>query len=192
MARHARARRTSKVATGFVVAVTITAGAISHRAADWWPPAGPFVAGAAVGERVEVPPVAVIVHGARAGMVLADDLGDEQLTTDGVWIAVDVTVDALDEPSPVGEFELRDEQGRSYRQSNRMSNDMAGQAFEPGIAERGDVVFEVPWDALGALVLVVSPDSPGRVAPRGTAEIPLNVGDVSDEPLTPEPRGLVT
>lgn len=191
-ARHARPRRTSRTATAAVVLITIAAGAISSNATDWWPPTGPFVTGSAVGERVDVSPVSVVVHGARAGTVLTDFSADDGLTTDGVWVAVDLTAEALTEPSRVSEFALRDARGRSYRQTNRIANDMSGRAFEPGISERGEVVFELPWDALGALVLVVSPNSPGSVMPRAVGEVALTVGDVGEEPVEPRSRGLAS
>lgn len=191
-ARHARTRRPSRGATAAVIVLTIATGAVSNSATDWWPPTGPFVTSGDVGERIEVPPVSVVVHGVRAGTLLVDFGADDGLTTDGVWIAVDVTAEALSEPSNIGEFALRDERGRSYRQSNRVSNDMVGRAFDPGISERGDVVFELPRDALDGLVLVVSPDAPGRVAPRAAAEVALTIGGVGDEPVEPRSRELAS
>lgn len=170
--------------------IVVAAGAVASRAETWWPPTSPFVRAAAVGEPVTVEPVRVTVHGARAATVLADGLGE--LTSDGSWVAVDITAAALAEPAPIMGMALRDREGREYEQTDRATNAMVGAAFDPLVPERGEVVFEVPADALGELTLVISPESPGRMVPRAEAEVPLTVDEVADEPLTPRVRELAS
>ncbi|TDD65003.1 hypothetical protein E1262_26505 [Jiangella aurantiaca] len=188
MARHRRAQRPSRAGLVTMTVVVIAAGAVVSRADTWWPEAGPFVTEAEVGEPVHVEPVRVTVHGARAATVLADGLND--LDSEGVWIAVDVTAAALDQPAGISGMMLRDRRGREYASSNRVTNPMIGSTFDPRVPERGEVVFEVPSDALGRFTLVVSPDAPGRTVPRAEAEMPLRVDEAADEPLTPRSRDL--
>lgn len=190
MGRHRRVRRPSRPGLVAMAVVVVAAGAVASRAETWWPPTGPFVRAAALGEPVTVEPVRVTVHGARAGTVLVDGL--DQLTSDGSWVAVDITAAALTEPAPIMGLALRDREGREYEQTDRATNAMVGAAFDPLVPERGEVVFELPADALGELTLVISPDSPGRTVPRAEAEVRLTVGDPAAEPLTPRPRDLAS
>ncbi|WP_158602899.1 hypothetical protein [Jiangella rhizosphaerae] len=187
-ARHRRARRPSPAALAAMIAVVVAAGAVGARADTWWPRTGPFVDAAAAGEPVVVEPVRVTVHGARAATVLADGLDEKD--SEGIWIAVDVTASALDEPAVIAGMALRDRRGREYASSNRATNPMIGTPFDPRVPERGEVVFEVPSDALGRLTLVISPDAPGRTVPRAEAEVALRVDEAGGEPLTPRPREL--
>ncbi|WP_116948700.1 hypothetical protein [Jiangella endophytica] len=188
MARHRRVKRPSRAGLVAMTVVVVAAGAVAARADTWWPQARPIVTGAAVGEAVVVEPVRVTVHGVRAATVLADGLDD--LDTGGVWIAVDLTAAALDEPAAISGMALRDRRGREYASSNRVTNAMVGGPFDPLVPERGEVVFELPSDALGRLTLVISPDAPGRVVPRAEAELPLRVDEAADEPLTLRSRDL--
>lgn len=188
MARHRRVRRPSRAGLVAMTAVVVAAGAVASRADTWWPETRPFVTEAAVGEPVVVEPVRVTVHGARAATMLADGLDD--LGSEGVWIAVDVTAAALDRPAAISGMALRDRRGREYAASARATNPMVGGPFDPQVPERGEVVFELPSDALGRLTLVISPDAPGRTVPRAEAELALRVDEAADEPLTPRPREL--
>lgn len=190
MARHRAVRRPSPAGLVAMIAVVIAAGVVGARAETWWPPAGPFVDEAAAGDSVVVEPVRVTVHGARAATVLADGLADKD--SEGVWIAVDVTAAALGEPAAISGMALRDRRGREFASSNRATNAMIGNPFDPRVPERGEVVFELPSDALGRLTLVISPDAPGRTVPRAEAEVPLRVDEADAEPLTPRSRDLAT
>ncbi|PZF84605.1 hypothetical protein [Jiangella anatolica] len=188
MARHRRVQRPSAPALAAMVAVVVAAGVVGDRADAWWPRTRPFVGEAATRDSVVVEPVRVTVHGARAATVLTDGLADKD--TDGVWVAVDVTAAALDEPAAISGMALRDRRGREYASSNRAGNPMIGNPFDPRVPERGEVVFELPSDALGPLTLVISPDAAGRAVPRAEAEVPLRVDEAAGEPLTPRPRDL--
>lgn len=189
--KHARRRAPSKPLQVLLVVITIAAGAVASRAEGWWPPTAPIIrSGTADGEPVAADPVWLTVHGARAGTVLADGL--EELDTGGAWVAVDITVEAMSEPSTVGEFVVRDDRGREFRQADRVANPMVNRGYDPGVPQRGDVVFEVPDDALSDLVVVISPASPGRTIPRAIAEVPVQVGDVSGDPLEVGPPQLVS
>jgi hypothetical protein len=188
MARHRRIRRPSRPGLLAMSLLVVAAGAVASRAETWWPPTGPFVQAAAVGEPVAVEPVRVTVHGARAATVLVNGL--DELSSGGSWVAVDITAAALTQPAPIAGMAVRDRAGREYEQTDRTANAMVGAPFDPLVPERGEVVFEVPADALGELTLVISPDSPGRTVPRAQAEVPLTVDEAADEPLTPRGREL--
>lgn len=188
MARHRRARRPSPAGLAAMIAVVLAVGVVGDRADTWWPRTGPFVDEAAAGDRAVVEPVEVTVHGARAATVLSDGLDEKQ--SDGVWIAVDVTAAALDEPAAISGMALRDRRGREFASSNRADNPMIGNPFDPRVPERGEVVFELPSDALGRLTLVISPDAPGRAVPRAETEVAVRVEEAGDEPLEPRSRDL--
>lgn len=187
-ARHRRVRGPSRAGLVAMTVVVVAAGAVAARADTWWPETRPFVAEAAAGEPVVVEPVRLTVHGVRAATVLADGLDD--LDSEGVWIAVDLTAAALDRPAPISAMALRDRRGREYQASDRTTNPMIGSDFDPLVPERGEVVFELPSDSLGRLTLVISPDAPGRTVPRAEAELPLRVDEAADEPLAPRSRDL--
>ncbi|TDE09507.1 hypothetical protein [Jiangella asiatica] len=190
MARHARRRRPSTIGLVAMTLLAVAAGALASEAESRWPVNGPFVRAGAVGTALDVEPVRVTVHGVRAATVLSDGLDD--LDSAGIWIAVDVSAAALTEPATIAEMALRAADGREFRQTDRAPNPMVGGEFDPLITERGEVVFEVPGDVVGEVVLVISPDAPRRTVPRAAAEVPLTVEAPGPDPLVPRARELAT
>ena len=189
--RHARPRRPSPLRIAAAVTMVIVAGAVAARAETWWPVAGPFIQEGSGADRIDVDPVWVTVHDVTAATAVTGTY-DDVVDTDGAWLLVDVTFEAQDEPSTVSEVAVRDAAGREFRQSDRVDNPMIGGTLDPGLPERGHVVLEVPADALGDLVVVVSPNSPGRLIPRAVAEITIRVDTPATDPVDLRARELVT
>jgi hypothetical protein len=142
------------------------------------------------GEQVTVNPMWVRVNDVHAATVV---IGEEQqeLDTSGAWVIVDLTAAALSAPDLIERMLLRDEDGREYRASTRVENPMLKTPFEPGIPERGDVVFEVPTDALGNVTLIALPDA-FHTMPRAVGEIALRVDSPGTQAATLRPRALDT
>lgn len=184
--RHARRRATRRPARLIVAALAITVvgtGAVAAQAESWWPQARPFSDSGSAGQRIDVGPVRVKVHDARASTMLSDGLSE--IDTDGAWVAVDITTTAVDEPTGIEEMVLRDDRGREFRQASRVENPMIETSFDPAVPTRGEVIFEVPRNAMGDLEIIISPADAGRVIPRATATVALSVRQVADEPLEP-------
>ncbi len=146
----------------------------------------PFVTTGEVGELVPVWPGVVTVHGARAAETVETPF-DGPAGTDGVWVAVDLSIAGGDQPGPFAEVHLVDAAGREFAVARRASTDNLGSP-QPASPIRGELVYEVPEDALGRLTVVVRGRSDARLG--GEARIPVVVDEVSSELLVPAPREL--
>lgn len=188
IARHAR-NRSSRLRLAVLGAAMITAGSVSANADTWWSPTRPMVFRGAPEERLVVEPIWVRVNDVRATTSVINDEGE--LDTSGAWIVVDLTAAAVSSPEGIERLAVRDGDGREYFAASRVPNPMLDGLFEPGIPERGDVVFEVPTDALGDLTLRVMADSP-HLWPRAIGEIALQTGEVEPEAVGLRQRRLQT
>ena len=131
----------------------------------------PFVSTGVVGEPVAAGAGTVVVHRARAATELADGLGG-LLTTSGVWVAVDLSLTGRDGPATLGALHLQDATGRQFAASRRVSLNGLGRA-QPGSPIRGEVLFEVPRDAVEQVTLIAS-ELLGPLL-SGTARVPVPV-----------------
>lgn len=105
----------------------------------------PFVTTAEVGEWAEGRTFGVRVEGVGLARELAG--GDWSGTTDGVWVVATVTAEAAQEPGTLaGSLTIGD---LHFDASERAgSSALTGVPLSPGLAQRGDLVFEVPADVL--------------------------------------------
>ncbi|MFC7404337.1 hypothetical protein [Georgenia alba] len=178
----------SRAGTWLLAAAVLAAGMLATHAETEWPVERGFAHHGAVGEELVVQPGTVVVHGARAAAAYSDGY-DGTLASDGVWVAVDVTLTGGREPVDISTWSLRDGAGRRYLVSDRALPGSFG-AVQPGSPVRGEVVFEVPRDALGDVEIWVNHgiDEP-RLADY--AVVPVHVERLAHEPMTAEPPALV-
>jgi hypothetical protein len=106
-------------------------------------------------------------------------------------VIVRVRLSAKKEPISVGYAAVRDRAGRTYLASDRVRQPLVdgSRAFQPGIPIEGEVVFEVPKDALDGLVALFAAH-PDRLALDAMAEVELpslNVAAAEQPPATLAP-----
>lgn len=85
-----------------------------------------------------------------------------QHDTSGVWLVVDVTAKAADEPLMLGKAQILTRDGRRYARTERLgggARQLSGVELQPGIESRGAIVFELPADQIVGAQLVLA-DSP--------------------------------
>jgi hypothetical protein len=129
-----------------VLALVLTAGAVAvqRTAPSEEDQVAPFVEAAGVGEWGQARTVGVRVD----DVALADAVTDGEWTgtTDGVWVLVTATAETTLGPGSVASsLSLGD---RRYEASDRPEDALGSARLQPGLPERGVVVFEVPADAL--------------------------------------------
>ncbi|GEM_PF-1622527 len=170
----ARPRRADVVVTVVLLLLAVGVGAAVARVDTWWPTLTATTTRGDVGEVVTAGPLRVRVDDVRTGTVLED--GFDTLTTDGVWVAVDLAVSGTTKEAGIEALELRDDAGRDHEASHRASNTMMSTFVDPDVPEAGTVVVEVPARALdGDVVLRVltEHDDADIDRPQAVAEIDL-------------------
>ncbi|MFD5330901.1 hypothetical protein ACFWH7_03210, partial [Cellulosimicrobium cellulans] len=115
-----RPRRADVVVTVVLLVLAVGVGAAVSRVDAWWPTLTATTSRGDVGDVVTAGPLRVRVDDVRTGAVLED--GFETLTTDGVWVAVDLAVSGTTREAGVEVLELRDAAGRDHPGSPRVSN----------------------------------------------------------------------
>ncbi|WP_182113512.1 MULTISPECIES: hypothetical protein [unclassified Actinotalea] len=177
-----------------VVAVVLAGGLAVNHVQRYGASVRSFVAYGEPGERLDVWPGSVVVHGVRASRTL--DVSESTMfgdpppppPTDGVWVAVDLAVAGGDQPGPVPRVQLVDASDRTFEPTNRARASYPGRA-QPGSQHRWEVVFEIPADAVGPVTVVVADRFPYQLGAE--AHVATHVGPVSDEPLVPDAAALV-
>ena len=143
--RQASAGRGRKwaAAIGLVVvaSVAVATAPQSGRLAD------PFVRTGMQGEVVHARTLDVEVTGVRAAEQLNLVYNESRLSTDGVWIIVDMIVTANVDVAPLGLTELRIN-GVAYGTQGLPYPDLTFTSYGPGVPVKGSLVFEVPASAL--------------------------------------------
>lgn len=170
-----------RVTVAALAALVVTGGLLANHADRAWPATRPFVTQGEQGEPAPLEPGTVTVHGARAARTLDDGSGGE-LTTAGVWVAVDVSVAGGDQPLRAGSFALVDDDGRAFDATRRLGLNHPGLA-QPGSPVRSEIVFEVPEDALGTLVLRASVLTVPQLS--AVTEVPVAVDTAEETPMVP-------
>lgn len=172
-----RPRRVDRVVTVVLLVLAVVVGAAVARVDTWWPTFTSTTSRGAVGETVTAGPVRVRVDDVRTGTVLEDAL--DTLTTDGVWVAVDLAVSGTTREAGIEVLELRDAEGRDHEASHRVSNSMMSTFVGPDVPEAGTVVVEVPARALeGDLVLRVLTEHQDADVDRPQAVAEVDLGRV--------------
>jgi hypothetical protein len=131
-------------------------------------------------EDVVVGNIQLHVHGATASPQLDD--GGEVFTSPGTFVAVDLSYATTDAWGSPEEILLVDGQGRQFSTPGGFSSPGDAWVAGPDIWLRGQLLFEVPPDALDTLRLQVVPDDSEAVLPATTGLIPLTV-TTAEEPL---------
>jgi hypothetical protein len=123
------------------------------------PVSGSPPAAGVIGEPLRVGPLAFLVHGIRE----VPATPEERPAPGMRWVAVDVEVvnEGQDQAaiSSFEMFDLTDSAGGSYGPTviGSVAHNAEGN-LAPGLRLRGEVVFEVPQDAGGFLLLITTPD----------------------------------
>ncbi|UKJ62664.1 hypothetical protein H1Q78_12980 [Cellulosimicrobium cellulans] len=170
----ARPRRAHVVVTVVLLVLAVGVGAAVARVDAWWPTLTATTSRGHVGDVVTAGPLRVRVDDVRTGTTLEDGL--DTLTTDGVWVAVDLAVSGTTREAGIEVLELRDAAGRDHAASHRASSSMMSTFVDPDVPEAGTVVVEVPARALdGDVVLRVltEHDDADIDRPQAIAEIAL-------------------
>jgi hypothetical protein len=132
----------------------------------------PFVRGGVMGKPVEARLFRVTVLDATGGAQLKSD---PPIDTPGVWIVVRVRAVALTEPVAIGYAALRDDRGRIFHASQKIDQPLiGGRTLQPGVPVEGEVVFEVPRDAVGHVSAQFAQHS--QLTLDAVAEVPLPIG----------------
>ncbi|WP_426309783.1 hypothetical protein [Cellulosimicrobium sp. E-16] len=187
----ARPRRADVVVTVVLLVLAVGVGAAVARVDTWWPTLTATTTRGDVGEVVTAGPLRVRVDDVRTGTVLED--GFDTLTTDGVWVAVDLAVSGTTNEAGIEALELRDAEGRDHAATHRASSSMMSTFVDPDVPEAGTVVVEVPARALeGGVVLRVLTehddadiDRPQAVAEIDLGRLELPAADAVVEVLAP-------
>ncbi|MFH6691011.1 hypothetical protein QVL82_19570 [Cellulosimicrobium funkei] len=164
--------------TVVLLVLAVGAGAAVSRVDTWWPTLTPTTSRGAVGEVVTAGPVRVRVDDVRTGTTLDD--GSGPLTTDGVWVVVDLAVSGTTGEASVEVVELRDAAGRDHEASRRVGNQVLSTFADPDVPEAGTVAVEVPARALeGDLVLRVLTEHQDADLDRPQAIAEVDLGRVA-------------
>lgn len=113
-----------------------------------------------IGEAVDTGGFTLTVHHVRVAYALAsgDDIFDPPppLETDGIWVVITATVVGEWGPTTYSTAWLETADGTRYASSRRVESSVTlTEDFHPGpgIARRGQIVFEIPEDRLAGAVL---------------------------------------
>lgn len=141
-------RRTAgRIGAGLLVVATLAAGVeIIVRTPDSDHISRYFLRSGDVGERVEALDFAATVTSVRGGTAVVGDRGQE-LHTDGAWILVRIRVEALTEPQSLRFGAIYDRRGRTFEYAGRVDQ-LLDAEVQPGIPIEGEMIFEVPRDAV--------------------------------------------
>lgn len=173
-----RPRRTGRAVTVVLLVLAVGAGAAVSRVDTWWPTLTPTTSRGTVGEVVTAGPVRVRVDDVRSGTTLDD--GSGPLTTEGVWVVVDLAVSGTTGEASVEVVELRDAAGRDHEASRRVGNQVLSTFADPDVPEAGTVAVEVPARALeGDLVLRVLTEHQDADLDRPQAIAEVDLGRVA-------------
>lgn len=163
-----------------LVAVGVAVGALVNIADDRWSPAGPTSVAAPLGQDARVDQFRVHVTGASAASTLAstDRISEEVSTveTDGVWVVVELSYAGVDDARLPWGGVLRDSRGREFPVSSRAGSDHQAWMAGTDLWVAGQLVFELPEDALDGLSFRFWPEAPDQVVPLGYGVTPLDIG----------------
>ncbi len=160
------------IATGLVLATLAIGGGLRWLGPDPERVQRPFVTSGEQGETVSLRKFAITVQTAKA--VSTVQSGGSAHDSQGVWVVLRVRVVASNEPGTVSYVALRDQSGRTFLATDRLGQPLLDgkRTFQPGIPLEGEVVFEVPKDALGGLTALFAPD-PAHLSMEAMASVDL-------------------
>jgi hypothetical protein len=134
----------------------------------------PFIHTGSDGDVVDARAFDAQLLGVRGGTRLAG--GGAAHDTAGVWILVEVRLMAKGEATYVGNVDLRDGDGKTYRATGRVNQPIGGgRDLQPGVPIHMEIAFEVPKDVALPLAIQLSP---ALFDPRmdGMAQLDLGIG----------------
>jgi hypothetical protein len=157
-----------------VIAALAAGGAFTARVPDTDARERPFVRAGRLGEPVDARTFDATVVAVRGGTSV--ERTGRTRTTGGVWVLARVRLSARQAPVSVDYATLRDGRGRMFLATTRLSQPLVsgGHPLQPGIVVEGEIVFEVPRDAVTSrLAIRLADASDPRV--DAVAEVPLAI-----------------
>lgn len=128
-----------------VVAAIAIGGTINSSTPDVDARERPFIQTARQGDAVDVRTFDVQVLEVRGAKKISRS--GKVRDSVGVWVLVKVRAEARREPVLLGYAALRDERGRTFYATQRISQPLAGgRTLQPGLPVEGEIAFEVPAD----------------------------------------------
>jgi hypothetical protein len=186
----------TRLGVGIIVVLTLLAGqAIIRTEPDYNETRNPFYYKGEPGQPVTAGGLRVTLLGAR-GAARAGPPEGPVTDTGGVWVVVQVRLEALAKTINPQYFALADDDGHVYRVSGRFDQPLGEGIVElqPGIPIEGEVAFEVPRATHG-LTLRIGPNYTdvfgGELAPFTDIRVPVTDADVSRWLDDPEPANLI-
>lgn len=116
----------------------------------------PYIHSGAMGTQLDGRTFVATVDGVNGAP--SAQLGRRQLTTDGVFVVVSVTLIARQEATHLQHVSVVDQQGRVFSWTRSIDQGLFQYALEPDIPVQGDLLFEVPRDAAPGLKVQLSSD----------------------------------
>lgn len=157
--RQGKVSAAARIASGAIAVGLVLATLVIGAGLNWAGPSAarvlrPFTTSGEQGEKLQLRTFTVTVQNSRAAATVQS--GDTAVQTQGAWVILRVRVTANTEPTPIGYAALRDHAGRTYLATSRLAQPLLNgkRTFQPGISLEGEVVFEVPKDALDGLTAI--------------------------------------
>jgi hypothetical protein len=132
---------------------------------------GTLVRGRAVAARVDRVMLARTLRLHRTGRVQTFD-------TSGVWLIVRVTAMAVERPAMMAEAVIETADGTRYQQTERLLSArdlLSSKTLQPDVPTGGDLLFELPRDALGGAELLLAEHRFGLGMLDSRLRIPLGL-----------------
>lgn len=173
-------RFASRVGAILLILATLAAG---HEIIEGRPDeaaiSGYFLRQGAVGDRVSALDFSATALAVRGGQAIVTDLGNEELHTNGVWVLVKVRLEAHEERQSVSFAAIYDRRGRTFDATNRYLQPLTSYRFQPGMPVEGELVFELPRDAVPGARLRLFNGSVASFKHQTLIEIDLGLTETS-------------
>jgi hypothetical protein len=137
-----------------IVATVVAGNAIIEHTPGSQEFSRPYIHSGPIGTELDGYTFVATVDGVK-GAPSAELDGDE-LTTDGVFVVVSVTLTARQEPTHLQTVAVVDQQGRVYTWTRSIDQGLFQYTLEPDVPITGDLLFEVPRDAAPGLKVRLS------------------------------------
>jgi Domain of unknown function (DUF4352) len=184
-----------RIGTGVAVLLTLIGGqAILRTEPDHEETVAPFYIKGDPGQPVTAGGLRVTLLGTR-GATKAGPEDGAYTDTAGIWVIVNMRVEATEETTTPRYVALADAENRTYTATGRFKQPLSYGILDlqPGIPIEGEVAFEVPRDVATSLTLRVSQtdvEFKSDLAALTDIRVPVSDADVSRWLRDPEPARL--
>jgi len=175
-----------------ILATIVVGQEIIRRAPDYDSGSRPYVHAGGIGDTVDGLTFSVVVASVSGASTVRAGF-DEDYHTDGVFVAVRAKVTAHSEVVLLQHIAVVDRAGRVFEATPRFFQVFGGYyRFQPAVPVAGEIIFEVPRDAVAGLVLQVSADQILDRRNQTIAQVDLGLGQSTVDKwlAAPEPLEL--